>query len=68
MASYNRGMKVLNLCGGVKGTVVDDAMQRAPVFVFEDARRPGFTRWVEVHQETSKSEAAEATSALAKLQ
>ena len=38
VASYNRGMKVLNLCGGVKCTVVDDAMQRAPVFVFEDAR------------------------------
>ncbi len=38
VASYNRGMKVLNLCGGVKCTVTDDAMQRAPVFVFDDAR------------------------------
>ena len=38
IASYNRGIKVLNLSGGVKCTVVADAMQRAPVFVFEDAR------------------------------
>src|SRR5262249_33939202 len=34
VASYNRGIKVVNLCGGVKCTVVNDAMQRAPVFVF----------------------------------
>ena len=47
VASYNRGMKVLNLCGGVKCTVVDDAMQRAPVFVFEDARGAReFVKWV----------------------
>ena len=38
VASYNRGMKVLNLSGGVKCTISDDAMQRAPVFIFEDAR------------------------------
>jgi hydroxymethylglutaryl-CoA reductase (NADPH) len=38
VASYNRGIQVLNLCGGVKCTVIGDAMQRAPVFVFDDAR------------------------------
>lgn len=38
IASHNRGIKVLNACGGVKCTVVADAMQRAPVFVFSDAR------------------------------
>ena len=38
VASYNRGIKVINLSGGVKCTVVDDAMQRAPVFVFDSAR------------------------------
>ena len=38
VASYNRGIKLLNLCGGPKCTVMRDAMQRAPVFVFEDAR------------------------------
>ncbi len=35
VASYNRGMKVLNLSGGVMCTVVGDSMQRAPVFVFD---------------------------------
>ena len=38
VASYNRGMQLLNAAGGVKCTVVDDAMQRAPVFVLRDAR------------------------------
>ncbi len=38
VASYNRGMKLLNMSGGVTATVVDDAMQRAPVFIFENAR------------------------------
>ncbi len=39
VASYNRGMHTLNASGGVKCTIMEDAMQRAPVFVFEDARR-----------------------------
>jgi hydroxymethylglutaryl-CoA reductase (NADPH) len=47
VASYNRGMKLLNKSGGVTATVVDDAMQRAPVFVFDDARKArDFGRWV----------------------
>jgi hydroxymethylglutaryl-CoA reductase (NADPH) len=47
VASYNRGMKLLNKSGGVKATVVDDVMQRAPVFVFEDARKArDFGQWV----------------------
>jgi hydroxymethylglutaryl-CoA reductase (NADPH) len=33
VASYNRGMKVLNAAGGVTCTVQDDSMQRAPVFI-----------------------------------
>jgi hydroxymethylglutaryl-CoA reductase (NADPH) len=37
VASYNRGMKVIHDCGGVKCAVVGDNMQRAPVFIFEDA-------------------------------
>ena len=39
VASYNRGMKAINLAGGVTCTVVDDRMQRAPVFEFDDARQ-----------------------------
>ena len=38
VASYGRGMRLTRATGGVTATVIDDAMQRAPVFVFEDAR------------------------------
>jgi len=37
VASYNRGMRLLSECGGVTTTVVDEAMQRAPVFILADA-------------------------------
>ena len=37
VASYNRGMRLLTECGGVKTTVVEQYMQRSPVFIFEDA-------------------------------
>jgi hydroxymethylglutaryl-CoA reductase (NADPH) len=67
VASYNRGIKVLNLCGGVKCSVVGDAMQRAPVFVFDDARQGrDFVRWVEMNIDRIKDE-AEATSKVARL-
>jgi len=38
VASYNRGMKLLYNSGGITTTVCDDAMQRAPVFVFDNAQ------------------------------
>ena len=67
VASYNRGMKLLNLSGGVKCTVVADAMQRAPVFVFEDARGArDFIQWVDDNMAPIREE-AEATSSVAKL-
>jgi hydroxymethylglutaryl-CoA reductase (NADPH) len=67
VASYNRGMKVLNLCGGVQCTVVADAMQRAPVFVFRDAREAReFAKWV--HDSLPEIAGhAQATSHVAKL-
>ncbi len=47
VASYNRGMKVLHSSGGIKCTVVGDSMQRAPVFIFEDALQARqFTDWL----------------------
>ncbi|HYL36994.1 MAG TPA: hydroxymethylglutaryl-CoA reductase [Bryobacteraceae bacterium] len=68
VASYNRGMKVLRLSGGVKATVMGDAMQRAPVFVFRDARAcRDFVNWVQAHLPEIR-EQAEATSSVAKLQ
>ena len=48
VASYGRGMRLTRAAGGVTATVIDDAMQRAPVFVFEDARAArDFGQWVE---------------------
>ncbi len=38
VASYNRGMRLAREAGSIVTTVLDDAMQRAPVFVFENAR------------------------------
>ncbi len=68
VASYSRGMKVLNLCGGVQVTVVGDAMQRAPVFVFRDARAArDFGEWVQANLESIRRE-AEATSSVARFQ
>ncbi len=67
VASYNRGIKVVNLSGGAKVTVVEDAMQRAPVFVFNDARGSRvFVNWVKDNYSKIKEE-AEATSSIAKL-
>ena len=67
VASYNRGIQVLNQSGGVKCTVVGDAMQRAPVFVFDDARAGrDFADWVQENRDRIATE-AEATSSVAKL-
>jgi hydroxymethylglutaryl-CoA reductase (NADPH) len=67
VASYNRGMKILNLSGGAEVTVIGDAMQRAPVFVFDDARGArNFVRWVNEHMDEIRDH-AEATSSVAKL-
>jgi len=67
VASYNRGIKVLNLSGGVLCTVVGDKMQRAPVFVFENARKGrAFEQWIDEHMDEIR-EQAEATSSVAKL-
>ncbi len=67
VASYNRGIKLVNACGGVRCTVVDDAMQRAPVFVMEDARAAReFDKWVHDNFDLI-AEKAEATTSIGKL-
>lgn len=67
VASYNRGMKALHLCGGARCSVVDDAMQRAPVFLFDDARAARrFGEWVQEHFQEVRA-VAEATSRIARL-
>ena len=67
VASYNRGMKALNLSGGVTCTIQSDHMQRAPVFIFDNAREAmAFRKWVEAHLEEIR-QAAEATTRSGKL-
>ena len=67
VASYNRGMKMLREAGGVTTTILDDAMQRAPAFVFESAREArAFGEWL-TERFTDIKEAAEATTRSGKL-
>jgi hydroxymethylglutaryl-CoA reductase (NADPH) len=67
VASYNRGIALLNACGGVTVTVVGDAMQRAPVFVFDNARQGReFMEWVKENHARIAAE-AEGTSSVARL-
>ncbi len=67
VASYNRGMHMLSASGGVKTTVIDDCMQRAPVFMLGDARAArDFGVWVRQHFEDIKAE-AETTTRVGKL-
>lgn len=67
VASYNRGIKAVNLSGGVTCTVSVDCMQRAPVFIFENARDArDFIDWINKNMDKLREE-AEATSSVAKL-
>jgi hydroxymethylglutaryl-CoA reductase (NADPH) len=67
VASYSRGMRLLNACGGVKTTVVEQYMQRAPVFRFDDARAARrFGDWVREHLGEIRA-AAETTTRVGKL-
>lgn len=68
VASYNRGMRLLSECGGVKATVVEQLMQRAPVFLFGDARQArAFGEWLTENFAAVK-EVAESTTSVGKLQ
>ena len=67
VASYNRGMKLLREAGGVKVTVMDDVMQRAPAFLFDSARESrAFAQWLDDHFDEIK-QAAETTTKSGKL-
>lgn len=67
VASYNRGMKLLKLAGGVQTTVVKESMQRAPVFMFASAREArDFSHWLR-EQEPAVKAAAETTTRTGKL-
>ena len=68
VASYSRGMRVINECGGVKTTVVEGFMQRAPAFIFKDAREArDFGHWIEENFDNIK-EISETTTSVGKLE
>ena len=68
VASYNRGMRLLHEAGGVTTTVLQDHMQRAPVFIFPSAREArDFRDWLGEHFDEIKA-AAETTTRSGKLQ
>jgi hydroxymethylglutaryl-CoA reductase (NADPH) len=50
VASYSRGMRVISECGGARTTVVKRSMQRAPVFLFDNALEArDFGQWLFEH-------------------
>src|SRR3954454_7135303 len=68
VASYNRGMRLVYEAGGVTTTILDDRMQRAPVFIFPTAREAReFGVWLGEHFDDIKA-AAETTTRSGKLQ
>jgi len=68
VASYNRGMKITRMSGGITVTISDDAMQRAPVFIFKNAREArDFGLWLNDHFLEIKAQ-AETTTKIGKLE
>ncbi len=62
VASYNRGMKLCHEAGGVTTTILDDRMQRAPVFSFDNAREMrAFRDWLGEHFDEIAAAAEETT-------
>jgi hydroxymethylglutaryl-CoA reductase (NADPH) len=62
VASYNRGMRLLSESGGVRTTVVEQFMQRSPVFMFADARAArDFGHWVDANFAAIKAAAESGT-------
>ncbi|MEY2908560.1 MAG: hypothetical protein RLZZ602_1083 [Pseudomonadota bacterium] len=67
LASYNRGMKVIRESGGVTTTVSAESMQRAPLFIFNNARDArDFQIWLQENFAAIKAQ-AESTTSVGKL-
>ena len=67
VASYNRGMRVLSEIGGVKTTIIERYMQRAPVFHFDNAQDArDFGIWFDEKFDTIR-QVAESTTSVGKL-
>ncbi len=67
VASYNRGMKIARLAGGIRTTILNDAMNRGAAFIFKNALLARqFGEWVGANFSTIKAE-AETTTSVGKL-
>lgn len=67
VASYNRGMRLLSEAGGARVTVVQDRMQRAPVFRLDSAAAArDFGAWITDHH-ADIAAAAETTTRVGRL-
>jgi len=67
VASYSRGMRVISECGGAIATVTKHSMQRAPVFLFENALQArDFAGWLDAEFDAIKA-AAETSTTTGKL-
>ena len=68
VGSYNRGMKLIRAAGGVQTTIIAAAMQRSPVFGFDNATTALlFGKWIAENEDKIRTQ-AEATSSVVKLQ
>ena len=67
VASYSRGMRVISECGGAMCTVVKHSMQRAPVFLFDNALETReFGKWLDENIDALR-DAVKAASSSARL-
>ena len=67
VASYSRGMRIATEAGGIKTTVIERYMQRAPVFHCADARAArDLGAWLAEREDELRA-AAEATTSVGKL-
>ncbi|MBF0525485.1 MAG: hydroxymethylglutaryl-CoA reductase [Deltaproteobacteria bacterium] len=67
VASYNRGMRLINMCGGALTTISGNSMQRAPVFIFKNSRvARDFSHWVKEHYQEIKA-ACNSTTKIGRL-
>ena len=67
VASYSRGMRVISECGGAMCTVVKHSMQRAPVFLFDNALETReFGKWLDENIDALR-DAVKAASRSARL-
>ncbi len=58
VASYNKGIKLVNESGGVNCRVIGDSMQRAPVFIFDNLNKAvDFSQWIKTVTPELKEEA-----------